>query len=47
MKVCQVNNSVTFSGKTIKSDDFLIQIVETLGIAVDICPKRRSRKKDN
>ncbi len=28
----QVNNSVTFSGKTIGPEEFLIQMIEALGI---------------
>jgi len=34
-KVYQVNNSVTFSGKPMGSEEFLIQIVEALGITID------------
>jgi len=37
--VYQVNNSVTFNGKPIGSEEFLIQMVETLGITVDRHPK--------
>jgi len=33
-KVCQVDNSITFGGKPIGSEDFLNQMVETSGIAV-------------
>ncbi len=33
--MCQVNNSVTSSGKTIGSEDFLNQMVEALGITVE------------
>ena len=47
MKVCQVNNSVIFSGKPIGFEELLIQMVETLGIAVDIRPKGRSRKMES
>ena len=43
-KVCQVNNSATFSGKPIGSDEFLNQIVEALGNTIDRRPKGRPRK---
>ncbi len=46
-KVYQVNNSVTFSGKSIGSEEFLNQMVEALGIIVDRLPKRRPRKTEN
>jgi hypothetical protein len=42
--VCQVNNSVTFSGKPIGLEEFLMQMVEALGITVDRGPKGRLRK---
>ena len=42
----QVNNSVPFSGKAIGSEEFLNQMVEALGIAVDRCPKGRLRKME-
>jgi hypothetical protein len=42
--VCQVNNSITFSGKHIGSEEFLKQIVEALGIIIDRRPKERPRK---
>ncbi|GAH64653.1 unnamed protein product [marine sediment metagenome] len=45
--MCQVNNSVTFSGKPIGSEKFLNQMVEALGIIVDIRPKGRPRKMEN
>ena len=35
MKVCQVNNSVTFSGKAIGPEEFLNLIVTALGIIMD------------
>ena len=35
----QVNNSVTFSGKPIGSDEYLNQMVKTLGITIDRRPK--------
>jgi len=44
--VCQVNNSVTFSGKAIGSEEFLSQMVETLGIIIDRRPKGRPRKRE-
>ena len=44
-KVCQVNNSVIFSGKPIASEEFLNRMVETLGIIIiGRLPKRRPRK---
>jgi len=45
--VCQVNNSVIFSGKPIGSEEFLHRIVEALGIAVDRRPKGRLRKMES
>jgi len=38
--VCQVNNLVTFSGKSIVSEEFLNRMVEALGITVDRRPKK-------
>jgi len=43
--VCQVNNSVTFSGKPIESKEFFNQKVEALGIIIDRRPKGRPRKR--
>ena len=43
----QVNNSVTFSGKTIGSEDFLNQMVVALGIIIDGYPKGRPRKMES
>jgi len=43
-KVYQVNNSVTFSETPIESEEFLIQMVETLGITIDRRPKGIPRK---
>jgi hypothetical protein len=40
----QVDNSVIFNGKPMRFEEFLIQIVETLGIAIDRRPKGRTRK---
>lgn len=40
-----LNNSETFSGKSMRSEEFLNQIVETLGIIIDRRPKRRPRKR--
>jgi hypothetical protein len=45
--VCQVNNSVTFSGKPIGSEEFFNHMVETLGITVDRRPKERPRKMES
>jgi len=42
--MCQVNNSVTFSGKPIGSEEFLDKMVEVLGITIDRHPKGRPRK---
>ena len=41
--MCQVNNSVTFSGKPIGSEEFLNQMIETLGITII---DRRPKKED-
>ncbi len=35
----QVNNLVAFSEKPIGPEEFLIQMVEALGISIDRCPK--------
>jgi len=43
----QVNNSVTFSGKPIGSEDFFNQMVEALGIIIDRHPKGRPCKMEN
>jgi len=45
--VCQVNNSVTFSGKPTGLEEFLYQMVEALGIIIDRRPKGSPRKKEN
>ncbi|MBA7497526.1 hypothetical protein ES704_00254 [subsurface metagenome] len=45
--MCQVNNSVTFSGKPMGSEEFLNRMVETLGIIVDRRPKGRPRKMES
>ena len=46
--MCQVNNSVTFSGQPIGSEEFLNQMIETLGITIiDRRPKGRPRKREN
>jgi len=45
--VGQVNNSVTFCGKPIGPEEFLNQIVETLGVIIDRCPKGRLRKMES
>ena len=46
-KVCQVNNSITFSGKPIEFEDFLNRMVEALGIIIDRCTKGRSLKMES
>jgi hypothetical protein len=43
----QFNNSVTFSGKPIGSEELLIRMIETLGIIIDRRPKGRSGKMEN
>jgi len=47
--VCQVNNSVTFSGqpKPIGSEEFLNQMIEALGIIINKRPKGRPRKMES
>jgi len=45
--VYQVNNSATFSGKPIVSEEFLDRTVEALGITIDRRPKGRPRKMEN
>ena len=40
----QVNNSVIFSVKPIRSEEFFNRMVETLGIIIDRHPKGRPRK---
>jgi len=46
--MCQVNISATFRGKPIiGSEEFLIWMVEALGISIDRRPKRRARKREN
>ena len=41
------NNSVTFIGRPMRSEEFLNQMVETLGIIIDRCPKGRPRKMES
>jgi len=43
----QLNNSLIFSGKSIRSEGFLNQIVKTLGITIDRRPKGGPRKMEN
>jgi len=46
--VCQVNNSVTFSGKPVGFEEFLNQLVAALGITIiDRRPKGRPRKRES
>ena len=40
----QINNSVTFSGKPIGSEEYFNQMVEGLGIIIDRRPKGKPRK---
>ena len=42
-----LNNSVTFSGKPIVSEEFPNQIVEALGIIIDRRLKGRPRKMES
>ena len=46
-KVYYLNNSVTFSGKPIGSEEFLNRIVEALDIIIDRRPKGRPRKTES
>ena len=43
----QVNNTATFSGKPIGSEEFLKQMVEALDITIDGRLKRRPRKMES
>jgi len=43
----QLNNSVFFSGKLIRTEEFLNKIVKALGITIDKSPKGRSRKRES
>ena len=43
----QLNNSVIFNGKPIEREEFLNQMVETLGIIIDKRPKGRLRKMES
>jgi hypothetical protein len=45
--MCQVNNSVSFSGQPIVSEEFLHQMVEALGIIIDRRPKGKPRKMES
>ena len=45
--MCQVNNSVTFSGKAIESEEFLNWVVEALGVIKDRHPEGRPRKMES
>jgi len=45
--VYQLNNSDTFSGKPIGPEEFLIQMVDFLGIIIGKRPKGRSRKMES
>ena len=40
----QVNNSITFRGKPMGSEEFLNQMVEALDIIIDRRPKERTHK---
>ena len=43
----QLNDSVIFSGKPIVSEELFNQIVEVLGIIIDMRPKGRPRKMES
>jgi hypothetical protein len=43
--MCQVNNLITFRGKPVGSEEFLNQMIETLGITIDRHPKGIPRKR--
>lgn len=45
--MCQVNNSVIFSGKPIGPVEFLSKMVEALGIIMDRRPKGRPLKMES
>ena len=45
--MAQLNNSVTFRGKPIESEEFLNQMIEALGIIIDRRPKGRPCKRGN
>jgi hypothetical protein len=45
--VYQINNSVTFGGRSMGFEEFLRQMVETLGIIIDRRPKGKPRKMES
>ena len=45
--MCQVNNSVTFSGQPIESEEFLNRMVKALSITIDRRLKGRPRKMES
>ena len=45
--MCQVNNSVSFSGQPIGFEEFRNQMVEVLGITIDRHPKGKLRKTES
>jgi hypothetical protein len=45
--VCQVNNSVIFSGKPMGPEELLNRMVEALGIIIDRRPKGSPRKRES
>ena len=47
VKVCLVNNSVTFCGQPVGSEEFLSWMIETISIIIDICPKGRPCKRES
>ena len=42
-----LNNSVTFNGKPMESEEFFNQMVEVLDIIIDRRPKGRPLKREN
>jgi len=45
--VYQINNPVAFSGQPMEYGEFLIRMVEALGITIDRRPKARPRKMES
>ena len=46
-RLYSLNNSVTFNGKPIRSEEFLNRMIEALGIIIDSRPKERPRKMES
>ena len=43
----QINNSVTFNGKPMETEEFLNRMVKALDIIIDRRPKGRPRKTES